>query len=362
MMRLSNRSTAQAIDGFTLVELLVVIAIIGILVALLLPAVQAAREAARRAQCQNNLKQITLALLNYHDTAGQFPRGAYTAPPKANGKKDTYDEDGLGWATKILPQLEEQAVYDRLVNNTVPGYQGDPWRPGIFAEAAKAGMAPLAGGETVLSVFVCPSVGLPTHVPSLAFWGLGDTTFNNYGYATAHYKASRGFCDRGMFWRTSEGLRVVDAGHSANDCMADYNGDGLPELVTKSAYTRVRIQDVQDGTSKTIAVGEAAYTISLEEFPVWIGTAFDEDGAILFKTQDVINCNISGRAAFPLSDNELKRLPSGNTDDCAFGWHVNGAFFGFVDGSVRFLSENTALRTYWLLGDRMDGELTVENN
>jgi prepilin-type N-terminal cleavage/methylation domain-containing protein len=361
VMRLSNRSTARVNGGFTLVELLVVIAIVGILVALLLPAVQAAREAARRAQCQNNLKQITLALLNYHEAAGQFPLGAYTAPPKANGKKDTYDEDGLGWATKILPQLEEQAVYDQLVNNTVPGYQGNPWRPGIFSAAATAGMAPLAGGETVLSVFVCPSASLPTHVPSLVFWGLKDATYNNFGYATAHYKASRGYCDRGMFWRTSEGLKVVPP-DPKRECLADVDGDGVIDQVTKGACTRVRIQDVLDGTSKTIAVGEAAYTVSLEEFPVWIGSALDEDGAVLFKTQDVINCNISGASSFPLSDNERNRLPSGNTDDCAFSWHVNGAFFGFVDGSVHFLSENTALRTFWLLGDRMDGELTGEIN
>src|SRR5262245_56226043 len=118
------RAFVRARAGFTLVELLVVIAIIGILVALLLPAVQAAREAARRAKCTNNVKQITLALLSYHDANKRFPRGTYTNPDKNHLNA----EDGPGWATKILPYLEEQAYYDRIVRNGVPGYDGDPWR------------------------------------------------------------------------------------------------------------------------------------------------------------------------------------------------------------------------------------------
>ncbi len=167
----------RAAPGFTLVELLVVIAIIGILVALLLPAIQAAREAARRAQCQNNLKQITLGLLNYHDTRKEFPQGVYgAAPPDANWKD--YAEDGLGWAARILPQIEEQGVYDRLVNNSIPDYagvhyQGDPWQPGVFTAAIVGGKIPIAGGDTPLQTFLCPSSGLPTTVPSGGYFGLG---------------------------------------------------------------------------------------------------------------------------------------------------------------------------------------------
>src|SRR5262249_55005814 len=141
-------------SAFTLVELLVVIAIIGILVALLLPAIQSAREAARRAQCQSNLKQITLALLNFHEAAGEFPHGLYSAA-KPDPNWSAYDEDGLGWATKILPQLEESAVYDRLVHNGIPNYEGNPWKPGIFRSAKAAGKAPLPGGEVLIGVFRC---------------------------------------------------------------------------------------------------------------------------------------------------------------------------------------------------------------
>src|SRR4051812_49238546 len=97
--------TKEKPAGFTLVELLVVIAIIGVLVALLLPAIQSAREAARRTSCTNNLKQIALALLHYEETRGQFPLGSYTAVQEDHPA----EEDGLGWATQILPQLEESA-------------------------------------------------------------------------------------------------------------------------------------------------------------------------------------------------------------------------------------------------------------
>jgi prepilin-type N-terminal cleavage/methylation domain-containing protein len=358
-IRPSNKSMtlAQPKKAFTLVELLVVIAIIGILVALLLPAIQAAREAARRTQCQNNIKQITLALLAFHDTAGKFPQGLYdAAKPEPNWK--AYEEDGLGWATKVLPLIEEPAVYDRLVHNAIPGYDGDPWKPGIFDNAKKSGKTPLAGGETVLAAFRCPSVDLPDNVPNASWWNVPGP-FPNEGYGTAHYKASRGYCDRGMFWRKAEGLDPKTCPPDAP--LIDVNGDGIlddGDKVTKPVLTRVRIQDVTDGTSKTIAVGEAAYTVSAEEFPTWIGSSFGEDGSVMFKTQDLINCGISGVKTFPLSQADVLRMPGGSAqDDCSFSWHNNGAFFGFVDGSVRFFVEDVELRVLALMGDRMDEQI-----
>jgi prepilin-type N-terminal cleavage/methylation domain-containing protein/prepilin-type processing-associated H-X9-DG protein len=357
MVRASNRRSV----GFTLVELLVVIAIIGILVALLLPAIQAAREAARRAQCTNNLKQITLAMLTFHDSSKKFPRGAYTNPKNTHANV----EDGLGWATKLLPYVEEQAVYDQIANNGLTGFDRDPWKEvdptnmgGIFKAANLAGKRPLPGGDAIINVFRCPSVVLPDFAPEGAFYGTAGIPINA-GYATAHYKASRGYCDRGMFWRTDEGLNT-------QTCIdIDINGDGTLDAIQKEPYTRIRIQDIRDGTSKTIAVGEAAYTASgagknLGDFPIWMGTAW-EDGSIMFKTEWYINCDISGSRSFPLSASELDRLPGGkhskSSDDCAFSWHTNGAMFGFADGSVHFLSENIEVRTFVLLGDRLDGEV-----
>jgi prepilin-type N-terminal cleavage/methylation domain-containing protein/prepilin-type processing-associated H-X9-DG protein len=345
---------ARTTSGFTLVELLVVIAIIGLLVALLLPAIQSAREASRRTVCTNNLKQIALALLNYESAAGQFPLGSYTSATEDHPA----EEDGLSWGTQILPQLEEQPLFDRLKNNDVPFFKGNPWvtnypptQKGIFTTANTAGLRPIAGGETVLSMFVCPSVDLPPVVPNGAYFGQAGDLINT-GYATAHYKGSRGMCDRGMFWPPKEGAAEYDC------TWGDLNGDGTIDIIHRHPMTRVRLKDVTDGASKTLTVGEAAYFVRSASFPVWLGI-YGDDGAVMFKTEDPIGCNMAGNRTFPLTTSQITamNLPEGTeSDDCSFGWHTGGAFFAFVDGHVQFLSENIDVRTYRLLGDRMDDE------
>src|SRR3954447_24167808 len=115
-MSYSNRSSRAAWKGFTLVELLVVIAIIGILVALLLPAIQAAREAARRTGCSNNLKNLGLAALNHHDAQRHFPVNmgiARDAPYNLEAPAGV-DQPGVGWILNMLPQLEEQPLFDQF--------------------------------------------------------------------------------------------------------------------------------------------------------------------------------------------------------------------------------------------------------
>src|SRR4051812_38072830 len=115
--------------GFTLVELLVVIAIIGILIAFLLPAIQAARESARRNQCQNNLKQMGLAIQSHHDTRKQFPMG-----------RNRFDQKAVSWAYYILPYMEETAIY----NSYIPTKE-------VFKEENKAAM------RTPIETYACPS-------------------------------------------------------------------------------------------------------------------------------------------------------------------------------------------------------------
>lgn len=333
-------------SAFTLVELLVVIAIIGVLVALLLPAVQSAREAARRISCTNNLKQIGLAMLNHHEAHGAFPRGLYANATGAN------QEDGLGWATKLLPYLEAQNVYAQLKAHGVPGYTDNPWaKGGIVGDAHYPHQKwPIPGGDTVLTVFRCPSSDLPTHVPeSDANSGPPPAAgFGNSRYATSSYKASRGYCDLGMYLRTAEALKTQERE------LIDFTGDGVPDKITKTeTIVETQIKHVTDGTSQTIAAGEAAYVPNFRAFPVWIGS-HSEDGSILFKTETEINCRIGG-AAYPLNEWNFEQIPGGpGQDDCAFSAHVGGAFFTFVDGSVQWLTENLEIRTFALLGMRND--------
>src|SRR5690349_8338558 len=146
--------------GFTLVELLVVIAIIGILVALLLPAIQAAREAARRAQCQNHIKNIALAVLNFESAKKRLPKGFVSQPA---------NQPSWSWCTLILPNLEEQTIYDQMRPSETTIM---PNTAGVAARTGKRNLSDMiAAGElgplqTKLTVFHCPSDSVPDLVPA----------------------------------------------------------------------------------------------------------------------------------------------------------------------------------------------------
>ncbi len=303
--------------GFTLVELLVVIAIIGILVALLLPAVQAARESARRSQCQSNLKQLSLALIGFADVRGRYPLGVRGGTSK-----------GYGWGQDLLPYLEEQSLHD-LLDQAFTG--SDPPADIMEDYFRDHDDQIIPGGDAVLAVFRCPSSELPSHV----------TESYDYcnGYATSDYKGCNGQDDRGIFFTEPDGLRL------------------------RPPSTRVRPTDVTDGLSKTIAIGESAYYRSFGgqslDWPIWLGGSHDDE-TTLFKTDELapINCGV-----FPKSEAGF-RMPIGRDappgpidDDCAFSWHQSGAFFAFADGSVHFLSEALNEETYYHLGTKDDGEV-----
>src|SRR3954454_4417085 len=214
MRHLNRPLYARHRPAFTLVELLVVIAIIGVLVALLLPAVQAAREAARRMKCQNNLKQIGLALHNYHDSFGRFPAAYYRAWPTSVGS--TFGTPGWGWGTMILPRLEQQGLYDALNVNTTQA-------------TGAATMKPLA--QTPLQMFRCPSdTGKPLNL-------------NRASYATSNYIAVFG----ALYDQASIGQPVV--------------AGSVPSAGTGmfSANSGVRMAEVSDGLSNTVMIGEMCY-------------------------------------------------------------------------------------------------------
>lgn len=317
----SRRSRLQR--GFTLVELLVVIAIIGVLVALLLPAIQAARESARRTQCQNTLKQLGLALSNYAGQHKRFPLGVRGG------------EQGYGWGHALLPFLEQQALYDRL-NQAIPDTNKfyATQTESIFKDTFDATGQIIPGGDTVLDVFRCASSQLESH---------GNLPSYDYqrGYATSDYKGSTGEDDSGIFFHVYDGLNH------------------------KTPRKQVRSADVTDGLSNTIAFGESSYYVGREfsrdqwgtiTWPIWLG-AHGQDESTLFKTDDdaYINCRVSPKVLEAFNKPEANGGPM--DDDCAFSWHDGGAYFAFADGSVHFLDEGIEIEVYKNLGTRDDGEI-----
>jgi prepilin-type N-terminal cleavage/methylation domain-containing protein len=323
--------------AFTLVELLVVIAIIGVLVALLLPAIQAAREAARRSQCQSNLRQVGIALNTYTDSHKDYPIGV-------QGGIGASVDDGYGWATQLLPQLDQQPLYNLIHDKQSVYNTGTVPYPGIFARHfAQRQQQIIPGGATVLPVFRCPSSGLESHGTNLA-----PTWRHANGYATSDYKASTGKGDNGIFFKPDDGMN------------ATWNG-------ARMYYERTRPQDVTDGLSQTIAFGESSYFILVgaglsDRWPIWMGGyGGGADEATLFKTdRDApLNCGIATKSfeGFRLRPSPQSPGSTAMDDDCAFSWHDGGAFFAFADSSIHFLSDGIDLSTYENLGTKNDGNL-----
>jgi prepilin-type N-terminal cleavage/methylation domain-containing protein len=224
------------IRAFTLVELLVVIAIIGILVALLLPAIQAAREAARRSECSNNMKQIGLALQNYHDTHKTFPygEGAATVFPGRGG-----NWNGPNWRVHILPFMEQGTIYSQLsFSNTF-----DACRPGI--STAAGGPNQILMGY-VVDGYRCPSSSLPVNGSNVA---PSPTNNNRDNTQLIDYVGVQG--------ATPTGDRNTGTFPTYNQCTAQtgyggiycQNGILIPNKTFKFA-------DIIDGTANTLIVAE----------------------------------------------------------------------------------------------------------
>jgi len=303
--------------AFTLIELLVVIAIIAILVALLLPAVQQAREAARRSSCKNNLKQIGLALHNYHDTYSVFPAGLY--PATQNGAlAGTEGRDGSwGWATMLLPNLEQAPLFDAL-------------NPGPTEMQDAVGNATLLNlMQQPIATMRCPSDPGPRtntqrKVPSSATSD-GDANCNNNCEAIA----------------LSNYLGVNNSNN-----LTRVNPNGLfvwcDNRVNNTTMVR-RMRDVTDGLSNTIAVGERTWQLNNpntgNKENLYAGVVFGANGNSEHNdVQGLIHTLGSTRNAINCVDGEV--VPA---DVCERGFssqHKGGAQFLLADGSVRFLSEN----------------------
>ncbi|WP_417731488.1 DUF1559 domain-containing protein [Rosistilla oblonga] len=316
-------------SGFTLVELLVVIAVIGILVGLLLPAVQSAREAARRMQCTNNMKQIGLALHNYESTHRTFPMGwahhiedRLTGTGRGNCFKTNHGAgDRIGrspWTAMILPFIEQNAIYEQFDSDYPINWAlHSSWAGGreneavwlMSIDAYKCPSDPRNSGQDNLLNYLGVSGGV-----EYTCWNLGDLD--------------------------SVGVRGLD-------------NDGMLYLGSKTKFAHVL-----DGTSNTFLVGETKYPRARGDDPgqdnylAWgsAGMAWNSvpQTAICATARDQINTFYPSMAP--------GQTPSHAHMQRVFGsYHPGGCMFTMVDGSVSFRSENIDINLYQTMGTRADG-------
>jgi len=348
--------------GFTLIELLVVIAIIAILVSLLLPAVQQAREAARRTQCKNNLKQMGLALHNYHDVYGSFPPGyvSYgtsdgTGPASANIDPLTWDAaPGWSWSAMLLPYTEKNNVYDSLDLNA------PCWDPDNALVI-----------QTKLPMFLCPSSTGETEA-FLVRDAMGDPLMIGGATVTlgrSHYVASHGqeSC-WGECGAAPAGVVFSDIYTSATTTVS-INGDA--SKVADGPFYRnsnTKIKDVTDGLTNTIFLGEHSSKLSEK---TWVGVVpgaythpsftSPENGPDAAATLTLVHAGPSGGeldiTGFPII--HPVNFPTYHVGQM-YSEHPGGGHICLGDGSVRFVSENVNLIVWAELSSINEGEVVGE--
>lgn len=297
-----NRFFIDRRNGFTLIELLVVIAIIAVLIALLLPAVQQAREAARRASCVNNLKQIGLALQNYHDSKNVFPPG-YVSNYDTSG---TDTGPGWGWGAMILSELDQGTI------RTTISFENPIENP--LNATPRAAVVP---------TWLCPSDNVQSTWTAVTRDSLGNPLTTICSVASSNYIGVFGVAEPGV------------------------DGDGV-----FFRNSRIGIRDITDGSSQTILVGERSQKWCVAS---WVGAV---TGAQLFPP--------TGSPAVPLVENASSMIlghtfegpPNavGLECNCFSSLHTGGANFVFADGHVQFLATSMDKGTFKALSTRAGSE------
>jgi prepilin-type N-terminal cleavage/methylation domain-containing protein/prepilin-type processing-associated H-X9-DG protein len=330
----------RAIRGFTLIELLVVIAIIAILVGLLLPAVQKVREAAARTKCQNNMKQLGLALHNYHDVNQSFP-----ACPIMDGSAIKFP--GVGWHVLILPYIEQASLYATMSSSLSQSAYITPQTATPNTSAAM----------DAIPQYLCPS---QTTIHS----GSNDGSSTSAPPYTTHYFGNAG--PKGTNPATGLAYNVnvptsTQGGFSADGILPAaatvYTGTGLPPY----AYTGgtltfpggVRMSDITDGTSNTFMVFEASWDIS--GFRSWTrGFQWNNDG--------LCSKNVSNVIGVPGSTVATKGATPNFNETSMGSMHTGGLNIVMGDGSVHFFSSSTDLTGVLLpLASRAGNEVVTES-
>lgn len=314
--------------AFTLVELLVVIAIIGILIALLLPAVQAAREAARRSQCSNNLKQYGLALHNYHDIYKVFPPGGMQDPATGNWN----GRPNVGWQVRILPYCEQQPLWDAVV-------VGDSQTPSIPYYDVTVDGGPARLQEVPYSR--CPSDGEGPDVSA-------DWAQSNYSGCLGSQRtpssdsACNIFDTAGVNYENPGG----NAGHGNSSSKANISG-----MFTRWGGFSIDFSAVKDGTSNVLFVGEILPMCHDHTGGWWSYNGMaNAHASTAVPPNEMTTCPGELNPTFPNCTNK-------NNWNLSWGFrsnHPGGAQFLLVDASVQFIPETIDYQTYQYLGGRRD--------
>lgn len=326
-----NRSLRNR-AAFTLIELLVVIAIIAILIALLLPAVQQAREAARRTQCRNNLKQLGLALHNYHDNFLVFPPG-WVGHSQGN---TALPFSGWGWNTMLLPQIDQAPLYNILSTRFVNTFPYGSTNGNSVVATPTPTSAETVGLNTTISAFKCPSDTGQNLVTNTNVLTTGTTTVAPTSqFARTNYVGVAG-------WDVANGLGIRDGVVVTTQQFRGCFGEN----------SRAGIRDMTDGSSNAIMVGE--------RWTIRNTTATDVGHATW---AGCLNRNTDEGTAATLGDVYIRMNADtdGNTStkqDNTPGFasfHTGGSHFLVGDGTVKFISENIDYTIYRNLGTVNDG-------
>jgi prepilin-type N-terminal cleavage/methylation domain-containing protein len=313
-------------SAFTLVELLVVIAIIGVLVALLLPAVQAAREAANRMSCGNNLKQIGIGVHNYHDTT--------KALPDAGSRRSTPNsivQPNISWHVSILPFMEESAMYDQF--NQALGWNSTVVNPSGLSNGALSTMDP--------GIYICPSAGR-TMVYSASETSGGAKCF------TAHYLGILG--PVGVIPNSNPA-----ANYPLRNDTAGHGGFATSGIICRATDAENNFASIIDGTSNTFLVGESAFARSKAGVVNTSRRAWSRGCGGL--ANHAYGDSACASAKNLNSGINVEVYGSGNFNMVSMGSeHPGVAQFLMGDGSVRSVSETVDMTVYRAAGSRDQGE------